>query len=128
MCGFFGSFNIKRKLNLNLLKHRGPDSFGYYEDEYLYLGFCRLKIIDLSDKANQPMEFDNLVMAFNGEIYNFLELKRELKEYELPVRAFTGGFCVCSVDSELRTKSAILQKLETSVSVNIHHCHYFYHF
>lgn len=82
MCGFFGSFNIKRKLNLNLLKHRGPDSFGYYEDEYLYLGFCRLKIIDLSDKANQPMEFDNLVMAFNGEIYNFLELKRELKEYE----------------------------------------------
>ncbi len=82
MCGFFGSFNIKRKINLDLLKHRGPDSFNYYEDENLYVGFCRLKIIDLSDRANQPMEFENLVMAFNGEIYNFLELKKELKEYE----------------------------------------------
>ncbi len=82
MCGFVGVFGIKKKLNLNLLKHRGPDSIGYYEDENMSLGFCRLKIIDLSERANQPMQYGNLIMAFNGEIYNFLELKKELYEYE----------------------------------------------
>jgi asparagine synthase (glutamine-hydrolysing) len=82
MCGFLGTFLIKKPINLNVLKHRGPDSNGYYEDENIKLGFCRLKIIDLSDRANQPFIYDNLVMVFNGEIYNFLELKEELKEYE----------------------------------------------
>ncbi len=82
MCGFLGTFGIRKKLNLDLLKHRGPDSIGYYEDENISLGFCRLKIIDLSERANQPMQYKNLIMAFNGEIYNFLELKKELSEYE----------------------------------------------
>lgn len=89
MCGFLGTFLVKKKLNLELLKHRGPDSVGYYEDEYISLGFCRLKIIDLSDKANQPMSYDNLVIAFNGEIYNFLELKKELLEYEFKTKSDT---------------------------------------
>lgn len=82
MCGFVGTFLIKKKFDLSLLKHRGPDSDGYYEDENISLGFCRLKIIDLSDRANQPLAYDNLLMVFNGEIYNFLEIKQELKEYE----------------------------------------------
>lgn len=89
MCGFLGTFLVKKKLNLELLRHRGPDSIGYYEDDYISLGFCRLKIIDLSDKANQPMSYDNLIIAFNGEIYNFLELKNELLEYEFRTKSDT---------------------------------------
>lgn len=70
---------------LNLLKHRGPD---HYRTEYLRagagylsLGFHRLAIIDLSDLANQPFISENgrFSLVFNGEIYNYLELREQLK-------------------------------------------------
>ena len=70
------------------LLHRGPDDNNiYYEDkgdkEYcLGLGHTRLSIIDLSVNAGQPMHLgDELVMVFNGEIYNYIELRNELKSY-----------------------------------------------
>ena len=43
----------------------------------------RLKIIDLSEKSNQPFRYDNSVLVYNGEIYNFLELKKELEALEI---------------------------------------------
>ena len=63
---------------MDKLKHRGPDDSGYYIDKNLSLGFRRLSIIDLSKKANQPMIDDNVII-FNGEIYNYKELKENLK-------------------------------------------------
>ena len=86
MCGIFG-FKLKRSLNdndlnkslkcLNLLKHRGPDNQGYYFDKKngVFLGHTRLSIIDLSEKSNQPFIKDNLVIAYNGEVYNYKEIK-----------------------------------------------------
>lgn len=64
------------------LAHRGPDATGVFVDENISLGHNRLSIIDLSPNANQPM-FDNekkLAIVFNGEIYNFRELKKELED------------------------------------------------
>lgn len=90
MCGITGIICKKEKLDLrakiiemtNVLKNRGPDGEGYFEDrsEGVYLGHRRLSIIDLSEKANQPMfnEDKNLVLVFNGEIYNYIELRDEL--------------------------------------------------
>ncbi len=69
---------------LDLLKHRGPDSSGQFnfdlEPGFLQFGFRRLSIIDLSSSANQPYLSNDqrFVMVFNGEIYNYLELKNEL--------------------------------------------------
>lgn len=62
-------------------RHRGPDASGVFSEEGISLGSNRLKIIDLSEKAAQPMKsFDgNEIIVFNGEIYNFKELKNELK-------------------------------------------------
>lgn len=63
------------------IAHRGPDGEGHWveENEQLALGHRRLSIIDLSDAASQPMHFaDRYSMVFNGEIYNYLELKEEL--------------------------------------------------
>lgn len=62
------------------IAHRGPDSSGYYADGPCALGHRRLSIIDLSPEANQPManEDGSVVVAANGEIYNFLELREEL--------------------------------------------------
>src|SRR5438270_7159559 len=67
------------------MTHGGPDSEGVYIDHSssLALGHRRLSIIDMSEKGNQPMLNDSrdLIIVFNGEIYNFPELKAELESY-----------------------------------------------
>ena len=63
----------------DLIIHRGPDADGYYFGNNFAFGHRRLKIIDLSDAANQPMQFENLVINYNGEVYNYVEIKEELK-------------------------------------------------
>ncbi len=95
MCGITGfklNRNIKSPANLNKhlnrmtdsLKHRGPDSSGSWKcnKSNIFLGHRRLSIIDLSSKGNQPMHSINkrYVIVFNGEIYNYKELKLELLE------------------------------------------------
>ena len=65
------------------IAHRGPDGEGHWmnENETVCLGHRRLSIIDLSEKAKQPMHFLNRYsLTFNGEIYNYVELKEELKK------------------------------------------------
>ena len=85
MCGFFAVYNNKKKIqsslkNLNsaadLLKHRGPDKVGTHFSPHLFCKFFRLKILDLSDHAMQPMTDinKNYLLIFNGEIYNFKDL------------------------------------------------------
>ncbi len=85
MCGFVGFTNqIKDNGSvlgemMNKIIHRGPDSEGMYVGESACLGFRRLSIIDL-EGGDQPMynEDRSLVITFNGEIYNFLELREQL--------------------------------------------------
>lgn len=79
MCGIVGSnFKTERfKKSIELLHHRGPDNQGYYEIDNCQFGHTRLSIIDLNEEANQPMIFDDLVITFNGEIYNYQELIKE---------------------------------------------------
>jgi asparagine synthase (glutamine-hydrolysing) len=91
ICGFMverqvGSTNWNQTLDnmTKILVHRGPDSEGrYYLDRgnsIVGLGHRRLSIIDLSEKANQPMgnEDDSVIVIFNGEIYNYQQLSKEL--------------------------------------------------
>ena len=59
--------------------HRGPDDSGFYNDNFLSLGFRRLSIIDL-ENGNQPIIKKNIVTIYNGEIYNFVQLRNELIE------------------------------------------------
>ncbi|WP_053373305.1 asparagine synthase (glutamine-hydrolyzing) [Paenibacillus sp. FJAT-27812] len=88
MCGFVGfadsrpdvdQVSIIREM-MDTIVHRGPDSGGIYSDEEVTLGFRRLKIIDMSEEASQPMynEDKSCVLVFNGEIYNYQELREEL--------------------------------------------------
>lgn len=84
MCGILGSVPYtENNLFLNALDtiaHRGPDGYGLWQDEgqKITLGHRRLAILDLSENGKQPMHFHNYVITFNGEIYNFLEIKQEL--------------------------------------------------
>ena len=63
---------------LESIRYRGPDNSSQWIDMPVLLGHNRLSIIDLSDAANQPMEFDDLMIVYNGEVYNYLELRDEL--------------------------------------------------
>ena len=89
MCGIAGvfgnGFKVESELILKMteiIKHRGPDAGGLWINEHYNIGFGhrRLSILDLSSSGNQPMEYDdgNYVITYNGEIYNYLELKNEL--------------------------------------------------
>ncbi len=96
MCGFVGVFNHRpssetaaqeeliKQMN-EMIVHRGPDDDGYYHDEHVGFGFRRLSIIDV-ENGGQPLSYedDSYWIIFNGEIYNYIELKDELisKGYE----------------------------------------------
>jgi asparagine synthase (glutamine-hydrolysing) len=91
MCGIAGIVNIHHH-NLqhtaiqsmtNRIAHRGPDAEGFFIDEDIALGHRRLAIIDLKESANQPMadDSDRYVIIFNGEIYNYQDVKAKLKDY-----------------------------------------------
>jgi asparagine synthase (glutamine-hydrolysing) len=88
MCGIVGLYNFAAEQDmlarmLRAVAHRGPDAQGVAALQChgadVRLGHRRLSIIDLSDAANQPFEKDGLIVVYNGEIYNYRELKRELE-------------------------------------------------
>jgi len=90
MCGIAGIYSAGTKVEISklqkmgdILAHRGPDGQGMWVDEENNLGFMhrRLSIIDLSETGKQPMHYlEKYTITFNGEIYNYIELKKELIE------------------------------------------------
>jgi len=93
MCGIFGvaSCDLSNDLGdvsdyqyaLNLLDHRGPDNTGTWSGKSVFFGHKRLSIIELSDSGNQPFSDPSNLhhIVFNGEIYNYIELRLELKKH-----------------------------------------------
>jgi asparagine synthase (glutamine-hydrolysing) len=85
MCGIFGYIGFiapaLAKVCTDTLAHRGPDGVGLWHTPEVTLGHRRLSILDLSDNAKQPMSYADgrYHITFNGEIYNFLEIRSELE-------------------------------------------------
>jgi len=66
----------------NLIVHRGPDGFGYYHGENFSFGHRRLAILDLTSHGAQPMHYmEKYCITYNGEVYNYIEIKKELSEF-----------------------------------------------
>ena len=82
MCAIFGilgQYSEKQaKDALAKLKHRGPDYCGIHQTEQLFFAHQRLSIQDLDARSHQPLKHKNILLSFNGEIYNFKALKKEL--------------------------------------------------
>ncbi len=97
MCGICGIFNLNgepvspvnlRKMT-DAIAHRGPDGEGFIIDSFLGLGHRRLAIIDLSPLGHQPMVSADgqYAISYNGEVYNFQELRVELEALGCPFRS-----------------------------------------
>lgn len=118
MCGINGIFGIEsiadpesvvEKMN-DALAHRGPDAAGIYRNDQLVLGHRRLSVIDPHPEGNQPFfsPEKDLALVFNGEIYNYRELKKELTDYTFRTNSDTevilaawrkwGRDCVAHLD------------------------------
>ncbi|MDE0771164.1 MAG: asparagine synthase (glutamine-hydrolyzing) [Salibacteraceae bacterium] len=105
MCGITGIIGRVDKGDLktmtDTLEHRGPDGDGFWINDNSDVGFGhrRLSIIELSDKGSQPMQIDNnnYVITFNGEIYNYIELRKELESL--------GIVCTTGTDTEVLIKA-----------------------
>lgn len=98
MCGIAGFFNSRLNNNqalegiermLQAIAHRGPDARGTWWHNGLVFGHNRLSIIDLSHEADQPMHYHGNAMVFNGEVYNYLEIRKELltKDYRFTTQS-----------------------------------------
>ena len=91
MCGISGI--VKRKgqqidvahlhMISSLMSHRGPDSQGFWNEENIGLSHNRLSLLDLSENANQPFQNERYKLIFNGEIYNWKNLRSELSEQNI---------------------------------------------
>jgi asparagine synthase (glutamine-hydrolysing) len=83
MCGFlFSNKNQNEELflsRLDKISYRGPDFTGYAMHDNLHFGHLRLSILDLDSRSNQPMKYNDLIILYNGEIYNYQEIKKELE-------------------------------------------------
>ena len=87
IAGYIGSSDITQdRVNqcLKLMINRGPDNQSYYTSKKIskknFFLHSRLSIIDINEAANQPIKLENRTLIFNGEIYNYLELKNDLKK------------------------------------------------
>jgi len=121
MCGIVGiNFNPNADFLkiTNLMKSRGPDNTSVHTVKNNYFGHTRLSIVDLDEEANQPMLFDDILIVFNGEIYNYDELKisenlecKTLSDTEVLIRLYqkydvdflhllNGAFSFCIHDSK----------------------------
>lgn len=119
MCGIAGIYSTMGASAQSLermtdrMRHRGPDGFGHWisDDGHMGLAHRRLSIIDLSEDGHQPMHFaGRYVITFNGEIYNYLELRRELELKGTAFKSKTDTEVLVALYAEYGP--ACLQKLE----------------
>ena len=106
--------------SLNMLDHRGPDGKNIIEEKNLYIGHTRLSIIDLSKKGLQPMisNCKNYIMSFNGEIYNYKNLRNELLEKGYKFRSETDSEVI--LNGYIEYKEKIFKKLDGIFAIVIY--------
>jgi len=94
MCGvvgFNGQNSQKLEKMMQSIDHRGPDDKGVFESKIFSLAHVRLSILDLTSHGHQPMEYDNLSMVYNGEVYNFKKIREELISYGYEFISYTDS-------------------------------------
>ncbi|WP_075982664.1 asparagine synthase (glutamine-hydrolyzing) [Bacillus massilinigeriensis] len=118
MCGFIGCVHEKAQdyrdeqkqlfENMNtIITHRGPDDDGYFYDDHIQFGFRRLSIIDI-ESGHQPLTYENerYWIIFNGEVYNYVELREELLKEGLTFETSSDTEVIIALYSHIKEKAA----------------------
>jgi len=130
IAGFYSKNNFVSDQDLRqmttALAHRGPDAEGFYQYKHIGLGHKRLKILDLSDRANQPYHSadDRYVMVYNGEVYNYEEIAANLgletrttSDTEVVLEAFARKGPNCVLDFNGMFAFVIFDKKEETLHI-----------
>jgi asparagine synthase (glutamine-hydrolysing) len=129
MCGILaisGSEKMKFDINLHLnhINHRGPDDRGIFVSKFgnVHLGHVRLSILDISEAGHQPMidESGNYVLVYNGEIYNFQDLKKYLENKYGYIRWKSSSDSEVIIEGFAREKALFLEKLNGIFTIIIY--------
>ena len=90
----------------NMITHRGPDDDGYYMDDHVQFGFRRLSIIDI-ESGHQPLTYENerYWIIFDGEVYNYVELREELLQEGLPFETNSDTEVIIALYSHVGEKA-----------------------
>jgi asparagine synthase (glutamine-hydrolysing) len=128
MCGIFGFFGAERRVPsernaaaaLAALAHRGPDAHGMYRrpDLGLVLGHARLSIIDPAARSDQPFEAGDCALVFNGEIYNYRQLRSELQKLGAQFR--TNGDTEVILEGYRQWGKAVFDKLRGMYAIALY--------
>jgi len=101
VCGIFGAVSFHRPFSdvevsefldaVDMVHYRGPDNRDFFlsGDRKVFLGHRRLSIIDLSSEGNQPLITEDMAIIYNGEIFNYLELRKELENLGVSFKSDT---------------------------------------
>lgn len=115
MCGICGvSYDDKKVVGdmCEVLAHRGPNADGVYTDKKITFGHQRLAVIDLDPRSNQPFVYshknDEVVVVYNGEIYNFLNIKKKLEEKGYKFKTTSDTEVICAAYLEYRERCVTL--------------------
>ena len=114
MCGIIAFSENIEKYDFSILSHRGPDDLSINASDNHTIVFSRLSIIDLSTNGNQPFEDDEIVVACNGEIYNYQDLKKQT-EYDYK----SSSDCEVLLPLYKKYKTDIAQKLDAEFALVI---------
>lgn len=126
MCGILGQISNNKidkkefEENLSMLNHRGPDDSGNFVEDKVAFGQTRLSIIDLSKEGHQPMvsNCDNYIIIYNGEVYNFEEIKKDLIEKKYNFHSNTDTEVILNGFVEYKEK--IVNKLNGMFAFSIY--------
>jgi len=116
VCGIFGAVSFREPFSdaevskfldaVDMVHYRGPDNRDFFlsGDRKVFLGHRRLSIIDLSSEGNQPLVISDMVIIYNGEIFNYLELRRELENLGVSFKTNTDTEVILRVYQQYGTK------------------------
>lgn len=127
MCGIVGIISHKKEDNilslLDAIAHRGPDDFGFFNEQGIALGNRRLSILDLSENGHQPMfsADSKWVTVFNGEIYNHVEIRKEL--VDLGYKFHSASDTETLLYGYIHFKEKILNKLNGIFAFAVYNIH-----
>ena len=119
MCGIIGGWHQNIEKGVKALLHRGPDAQGIISLDSLQLGHTRLSILDIDPRSNQPFKYGDTYLIFNGEIWNYKDLRSELERTGLTFNTAGDTEVLANVNALILSTLTSTINAETNLQTNV---------